>query len=59
VAALTALSGRPADERYARARSTLYASVPAEQVASILRRVAPTLLDELKPAQPTPAAEPA
>lgn len=47
VAALEMATGKSTDPRYARAREVLYAAAPADQVAKILRRVSPTLLNEL------------
>lgn len=47
VTALERVTGKPTDQRYARAREVLYSAAPADQVAKILRRVAPSLLSEL------------
>lgn len=47
VNALESLTGEPATTRYADARRILYPAVPANQVAMILQRVAPSLLEEL------------
>ena len=47
VDALELATGKPTNPRYARAREVLYSSAPADEVATILRRVSPPLLREL------------